>query len=91
MGDKINEINAKINYNLKIAVVRVIAIAISVYILYNPPGSREVVEGVEFLSNDPRFFGIGSICIYIIFEQTIKLIEDIIYIEDYHKKWFYEI
>lgn len=86
MGDKINEINAKTNYNLRIAAVRVIAIVISVYILYNPPGSKEVVEGVEFLSNDPTFFGIGSICVYIIFEQTIKLIEDIIYVEDSYKK-----
>lgn len=86
MGDKIDEIRANTNYNLRIAAVRVIAIAISVYILYNPPGSTEVVEGVQFLSNDPTFFGIRSICVYIIFEQTIKLMEDVIYVDDTYNK-----
>lgn len=86
MSDKKNQIKTKTKYNLRIAAVRVIAIAISVYILYNPPGSTEVVEGVQFLSSDPTFFGIRSICVYIIFEQIIKLMEDIIYVDDTYNK-----
>ncbi|WP_394019606.1 hypothetical protein [Anaerococcus cruorum] len=86
MSDKKNAIKTNASYNIKIAMVRLISIIISAYILYNPPGSTEVISGVEFLSNDPTFFGVRSICVYIIFEQTIKLLEDIIYMNNSNGK-----